>query len=184
MRFIQKRRLNKKCENSKIGNISLNCGYYEENKSNFTTGNTTYNYTLAAKQNGIKGTFMEYDQSGFYKVISIENPEEFYHDIDKLINERWVDEDTISLLVNYNNYSINNDLFLIFRIVWENQGFYFKRYPGFGFIDITPIGEFYSIISLVISFILLGYKLYELKKDHSETSMKKKNDSIENEYFK
>ena len=133
MRFIQKRRLFKKCENSRIGNVFLKdkiCGFYGENTSNFTRGNFTYNYyTSVLKQNSIKGTFMNYDQSGFYHKISVDNPQEFYRDMDKLINERWVDEDTLSLLVNYNTYSINNDLFLFFRIVWENQGFYFKTYP-------------------------------------------------------
>lgn len=185
MRIIQKRRFNKKCENERIGNLTIkdkNCGYYEENRSNFTRGNTTYDYNSAAKKNYIKGTFMSFDESGFYKIISFDNPEKFYLDIDKLINEKWVDEDTLSLLVNYNIYSINHDMFLFFRILWENQGFYFKRYPDFGLIDINPTGDIYSTISIVISFIVIGYRVYELKEDQSELSSRKKNDSLD-EYF-
>lgn len=184
MRLSQKRRQVKSCGETRIGNITLNnkkCGFYEENIWNFTKGNSIYKYIDYEKNNGIKGTFMNYNQSGFQKIISLENPEKFYKDMDKLISENWVDEDTISVLLSYNSYSINNDLFLFFRIIWENQGFYFKRYPSFGLIDNNPINEVYYIISISLSIILILYKIFELKFANSEISINLQKNYLKNE---
>jgi len=181
MRFIQKRRVFKDCLIDRMANLSLSgkkCGYYEEDTSNFTKGRFSYNYTIGDSRMKIKGTFMEYDQSGYEKIISLSTPQEFYRDMDTLIENKWVDEDTLSLMVNYNIYSLNNDLFFFFRVLWENQGFYYKRFPAFGLINITGTDDIYAKISVFISFIIIGYKIYELKESSNESLTKKKKESV------
>ncbi len=106
---------------------------------------------------------MDYDYSGYYQLISLEDPKNFYEDMNRLINGEWIDEDTLSIIIDFNIYSLNNDLFVYFSILWENQGLYYKKYPVISVVDLTMKDGNGWKISLGLSFIVIACKIFNLK---------------------
>ena len=175
MRIIQKRKKIGECQSdlNKHPNINFQnfvCTQKGEETSDYLKNGKTYKYKIDSNDNKhIYGRFGVYDNSGFIADISLLSGQEFKRDMDFLINSNWVDEDTLSVIIFFNMYSINNDLFVYFRILWENQtNNYYRSFPSIGLLDITPITEYFSIICIVLSVFLFAYKIFQMKKSALE----------------
>ena len=157
------------CDNNRFlnGTIKNNlCTKYIENTSSFVKNKTgmIYNYTYNPVKKIIKGIYRDYDNSGYIQDISLFSPLKFYSDMENLINKEWVDDETYSVTVIFNLYSVNPDLFAIIRVLWENQGNYYKSFTALDFIDITPTQHPFYILIITCSLFNLGFIINNLKK--------------------
>jgi len=82
-----------------------------------------------------------------------------------LIKGNWVNNMTKSLMVTINFYNVNFDLYLIFRVLYENMGDYFMGYIDYGLVDITSRTDVYIIVAIVFSLLCLFCMTFSLLKD-------------------
>jgi hypothetical protein len=167
LKLVQKRRNKKmKCSNERMGLSNLTCFFTEMVDPIWNlTSTLSYPYESDSSNEYINGKRGEYNNAGYAVELTLTSPIDFYAQIDDLIKNKWVDEDTVSVLLINNFYFLNHDLFILVRILYENLSHAMEPVVNFGLLDITPLPDNNDlIVSIVFSIFCLVMKLINLIK--------------------
>jgi hypothetical protein len=152
------------------------CSSKDEDTLPWLNGNTTYEYQDDPFNELIIGQKKSYDNSGYGVDIPLSIPKDFFKVINKLIENKWVDEKTKSVMLTMNFYNPTHDLFLTMRILYENvmPNIVFTG-DDYGITDLTPFFNYYLIFSIVSSVVTILLMILSLKSQDHKT---KKNNRI------
>jgi len=148
--------------------ISINCGteiiiinnktntcYNYTTSSDYSNGNKTYIFQTDPNPSSITGQLYFYDNSGYTSDINMKSPSDFYNDINRLIDSKWVDDYTMSLMLYVVFYDLNMNSYVISRIVYENLGLYYVSTTDFQFLPLNQKTDYYLYVSMFFSIVLL-----------------------------
>lgn len=169
LRLIQTRTKPGACVHSRFPNLTKCISYDNIDKSDFviinntTNTNFTYKYQKNSKRT-IQGIYNDYDGSGHFADVPVKPESLFNHAIQDMKSIKWVDENTLSLITEFNFYNINLDLVLTVRLLYENIDSFFQLITiDYGLVDITPIFDIYLVWAIIFSIAYLLYYLVTLK---------------------
>lgn len=144
------------------------CYSYTEKTINFTEKFTGIEYLYESNSNNIyKGILNDYDTSGYYKIIPIFSPNEFYNTTNELDDLQWINSDCFFVSLTVNFYNFNLDSLIIFHLYYEKIGLFyypttkFSEFNKHSLFDATAIATFFfGLMTFITSFFMI-------KKDES-----------------
>jgi hypothetical protein len=89
---------------------------------------------------------------------------DYYLTMNQLISQKWVDSKTRSIILTINFYNPTHDLFLTIRVLYENINPNIKYVNiDYGITDLTPLFNFYLILSIASGGIVILLMMLNLK---------------------
>jgi hypothetical protein len=186
MRIIQQRGRKVPCVynrfNYSVNNSNKLC-YEGFTNDLLIKANVTYSFSQDPYPKYINSQLKDYDNSGYYVDVNIQDPTIFYSQINSLISAGWIDNDTTSVMLVSNIYVLNYDLFLIFRTLFEFDGIRFKQFRSYSIADMTPLKDNSMIAAAFFSLVLLIFNIFNLKTNHNAEKYQAKRFGVCDKYY-